>query len=141
VVTMVTATADVEQVMFGAEGLASGGRAGLLVVDMSTIAPVATREFAARLAERGIDMVDAPVSGGPDGARQGTLTIMAGGRPEAFARALPLLECFGSTILHMGPSGAGQATKACHQLLLLVTAEGVAEALTLAQRSGVDPAL
>lgn len=141
VFTMVTATADVEHVLFGEDGVAASARAGLLVVDMSTIAPAAARTFATRLAASGTDMVDAPVSGGPEGARDGTLTIMAGGTPDAFSRALPFFECFGSTILHMGPSGAGQATKACHQLLLLITAEGVAEALTLAARSGVDPVL
>lgn len=141
VFTMVTATPDVEQVLFGSGGIASGGRSGLLVIDMSTIAPVATRDFAVRLAMGGIDMLDAPVSGGPEGARQGTLSVMVGGRPDVFERARPLFECFGSTILHMGTHGAGEATKACHQLLLLITAEGVAEALTLARRSGVDPAL
>jgi len=139
VFTMVTATSDVEEVIFGPGGIASGARPGLLVVDMSTIAPGATRDFAGRLARNGIDMLDAPVSGGPDGARNGTLTIMAGGSADAFNRARPLFECFAKTILHMGESGAGQTTKACHQLLLLVTAEGVAEALTLASRNGLDP--
>jgi 2-hydroxy-3-oxopropionate reductase len=141
VFTMVTATADVEEVLFAHTGIAAGGRRGLTVVDMSTIAPAAAREFAARLAERGIALVDAPVSGGPEGARNGTLTIMAGGSPESFDRVRPLFECFGATILHLGAAGAGQTTKACHQLLLLITAEGAAEALTLARRSGVDPVM
>ena len=141
VFTMVTATADVEEVLFAPAGVASGGRPGLMVVDLSTIAPATARDCASRLAGQGIEMVDAPVSGGPDGARNGTLTIMAGGSREAFGRARPLFECFATTILHMGGSGAGQTTKACHQLLLLITAEGVAEALTLASRNGVDPAL
>lgn len=139
--TMVTATADVEQVLFGEQGIASGANTGLLVIDMSTIAPLAAREFAASLAAQGVDMVDAPVSGGPDGAKNGALTVMAGGTADAFGRARPLFECFGTTIVHVGASGAGQVTKACHQLLLLITAEGTAEALTLAQRNGVDPAL
>jgi 3-hydroxyisobutyrate dehydrogenase-like beta-hydroxyacid dehydrogenase len=137
--TMVTATSDVEQVLFGSAGVSAGGRDGLLVVDMSTIDPSAARAFPNRLAAKGIDVLDAPVSGGPEGAEQGTLTVMCGGPADLFERARPLFECFGSTILHMGPHGTGQSTKACHQLLLLVTAEGVAEALTLARRSGVDP--
>ena len=141
VFTMVTATADVEEVLFAPTGVAAGGRPGLMVIDMSTIAPAAAREFASRLAKKEIELIDAPVSGGPDGARNGTLTIMAGGSLEAFTRARPLFECFGTTILHMGGSGAGQTTKACHQLLLLITAEGAAEALTLASRNGVDPVL
>jgi 2-hydroxy-3-oxopropionate reductase len=141
VFTMVTATHDVEQVLFGPHGILEGAHSGLLVVDMTTIAPRAAMNFAPTLAAAGVDLLDAPVSGGPEGARNGTLSVMVGGTPEAFARAKPLLECFGKTILHMGASGAGQATKACHQLLLLITAEGVAEALLLAQRSGVDPAL
>ena len=138
VFTMVTATPDVEEVLFGPAGIAAGGRPGLLVIDMSTIAPAATRDFAARLASKGIDMIDAPVSGGPDGARNGTLTIMAGGSADAVTRARPLFECFAKTSVHMGDCGAGQTTKACHQLLLLITAEGAAEALTLASRSGLD---
>jgi 2-hydroxy-3-oxopropionate reductase len=139
VFTMVTATSDVEEVLFGPAGIAAGGRPGLLVIDMSTIAPAATRDFAARLARKGIDMIDAPVSGGPDGARNGTLTIMAGGSVDAFNRARPIFACFGKAIFHLGECGAGQTTKACHQLLLLITAEGAAEALTLARRNGVDP--
>jgi 2-hydroxy-3-oxopropionate reductase len=141
VFTMVTATSDVEQVLFGPGAFGEAARRGLLVVDMTTIAPRAAREFAQRLAAQHVDMVDAPVSGGPDGAKNGALTIMAGGTREAFAKAQPLFECFGKTIVHVGASGAGQVTKACHQLLLLVTAEGVAEALTLAVRNGVDAAI
>jgi len=139
VFTMVTATTDVEQVLFAGEGIASGARSGVLVVDMSTIAPDAAREFAARLDRGQVSMLDAPVSGGPDGAKQGTLTVMAGGPAEAFQRARPHLECFASNLFHLGPNGAGQVTKACHQLLLLITAEGAAEALALAARGGVDP--
>jgi len=137
--TMVTATADVEQLLFGDDGVAAGGGEGLLVVDMSTIDPAAARAFPARLAPRGIGLLDAPVSGGPDGAARAALTIMCGGPADLVARARPILALFGGHIFHLGPHGAGQATKACHQLLLLITAEGAAEALTLAARSGVDP--
>lgn len=139
VFTMVTGTADVEAVIFGPEGLAGGLTQGALAIDMSTVSPTATRAWAERLQRVGIDFVDAPVSGGPEGAKQGTLTIMAGGSAEAFERARPLFECFGATVLHMGPSGAGQTTKACAQLALLINAEGAAEALTLAAQAGVDP--
>lgn len=136
--TMVTGTGDVEQVVLGEGGVLHGARPGTLVIDMSTIAPGATRAMAARLASRGIDMLDAPVSGGAEGARQATLTIMVGGKPEVFEKAKPLFECLGRTILYMGDHGSGHATKACHQLSLLVTAQGVAEALTLARRAGLD---
>lgn len=139
VCTMVTGTADVEQVLFGPDGVAAGLRPGGLVIDLSTIDPEATREFATRLASRGIAMLDAPVSGGPEGARQGTLTIMAGGPAETLEAARPVLEAFSARIFHMGGAGAGQVTKACHQLLLLITAEGVAESLALASKAGVDP--
>lgn len=139
VFTMVTDTADVEAVLFGDEGIAAGMADGGLVVDLSTIAPSAPARLAARLAGRGIGFLDAPVSGGPEGARNGALTIMAGGAADALARATPALSTFSARILHMGPSGAGQATKACHQLLLLITADGVAEALALAAKAGVNP--
>jgi 2-hydroxy-3-oxopropionate reductase len=139
VFTMVTATADVEQVLFGADGVAAGLRSGSLLIDMSTIAPQATRAFAERLAAQGVQMLDAPVSGGPEGARLATLTVMVGGVEAALVRARPLLSAFATQVFYMGPSGAGQVTKACHQLLLLITAEGVAESLALATKAGVDP--
>lgn len=139
VFTMVTGTSDVEQVVFGPDGVAAGLRAGGLLIDMSTIAPGGTRDFAARLAAQGADWLDAPVSGGPEGARKGTLSIMVGGTTQALERARPILAAFSTAVFHLGPSGAGQVTKACHQLLLLVTAEGVAESLSLAARAGVDP--
>lgn len=140
VFTMVTATADVEQVLFGEGGVAEGLRPGSLVVDLSTIDPEGARGLARRLAERGVAFVDAPVSGGPDGAKQGTLTVMAGGDAAALARVRPVLDAFSARVFHMGASGAGQVTKACHQLLLLITTEGVAESLSLAAKAGVDPA-
>lgn len=140
VFTMVTTSADVEAVVLGEAGVAQGAARGSVLVDMETISPVVAREIAARLLERGIDMLDAPVSGGPAGAEQATLSIMAGGRRESFERVRPLFECLGKTIVHMGEVGAGQTTKACNQLALLVTAQGAAEALTLARASGLDPA-
>jgi 2-hydroxy-3-oxopropionate reductase len=139
VFTMVTATSDVEQVVFGPDGVAAGLRPGGLLIDMSTIAPEATRGFSRRLEAQGVDLLDAPVSGGPEGASKGTLSIMAGGTGQALARARPILAAFSTSVFHMGPSGAGQVTKACHQLLLLITAEGVAESLSLAAKAGVDP--
>ena len=141
VITMVTGTADVEAVLLGAEGVGviHGARRGTVVIDMSTIDPGATRTMAAALAGRGIDMLDAPVSGGPHGARDGSLSIMVGGDADVLARVRPVLDCLGAAVRHMGGHGAGQTTKACNQLLLLVTAQGVAEALVLARRAGLDP--
>ena len=138
VFTMLTGTADVEQVLLGDDGVVHGARPGTVVVDTSTIDPTATRVIAVRLGERGVDMLDAPVSGGPHGARDATLSIRVGGKSDALDRARPLFDCIGTKVLHMGDHGAGQATKACHQLLLLVTAQGVAEALTLARSAGLD---
>jgi len=140
VFTIVTASSDFEQVVLGADGLIHGAKPGSVVVDMETIAPAVARAVAAALAAKGIDMLDAPVSGGPMGAEQGTLSIMVGGKAAVFERVQPLFACMGKTITRVGDSGAGQVTKACNQLALLVTAQGVAEALHLAARLGVDPA-
>ncbi len=140
VITMVGATADVEEVVLGDEGVLSSAKPGTIVIDMTTIAPAATRRIAESLAQRGIEMLDAPVSGGPAGAESATLTIMVGGDAHVLEQARPVLQCFGTRILHLGPHGAGQMTKACNQLALLVAAEGVAEALALAAGSGLDPA-
>ena len=140
VFTVVTHSADVEQVVLGESGIIHGAHAGSMVVDMETISPTVARNIAQALAAKGIDMLDAPVSGGPMGAEQATLSIMVGGKPAVFERARPLFECLGKTIVHMGDHGAGQITKACNQLALLVTAQGSAEALSLAARCGVDPA-
>ena len=139
VFTVVTTAADSEQVTLGPQGIIEGARPGTVVVDMATISPLATRRIADALEARGIDHLDAPVSGGPMGARDATLLIMAGGKPEVFERVQPLFACLGKTILHMGGHGAGQATKACNQLALTVTAQGVAEALTLARQCGLEP--
>lgn len=140
VFTMVTTSADSEEVTLGARGIAEGARAGLVVVDMATISPLVTRRIAQALEARGAEHLDAPVSGGPQGAQAATLSIMAGGKQQVFERIKPLFECLGKTILHMGEHGAGQVTKACNQLLLTVTAQGTAEALALARRCGLDPA-
>ncbi len=111
---------------------------GSVVVDMSTISPVATRSMAARLAEKGVEMLDAPVSGGDVGAINGTLSIMVGGKPEMFGRVKPLFDCMGKNIVHIGANGAGQVAKACNQIVAAVTLESVSEALTLARKHGVD---
>lgn len=140
VFVMVSDTPDVEQVIFGPRGIIDGARPGTVVVDMSTISPVATRDMAKRLAEKGIEMLDAPVSGGEVGAINGTLSIMVGGKPEVFARVQPLFECMGKNIVHIGANGAGQVAKACNQIVGAVTLEAVSEGLTLARRNGVDPA-
>ena len=139
VFTIVTASSDFEAVTLGADGLIHGARRGSVVVDMETISPAVARSVAKALEAQGIDMLDAPVSGGPMGAEQASLSIMVGGKPAVFERVKPLFACMGKTITRVGDSGAGQVTKACNQLALLVTAQGVAEALNLAQRLGVDP--
>lgn len=139
-VIMVADTPDVRQVVLGADGVIEGARRGGVVVDMSTISPVATREIAEALAARGIEMLDAPVSGGEKGAIDATLSIMVGGKPEIFERVLPAFQRMGKNIVHIGAHGAGQVTKACNQLVLSLTILGVAEAIHLARKAGVDPA-
>ncbi len=138
-ITMLPDTSDVELVLTGGGGVLDGVSAGALVIDMSSIDPAPTRSMAEALAKRDAAMVDAPVSGGERGAIDGTLSIMIGGEPDAVARAMPIFEVLGKTIVHVGPSGAGQVTKACNQLVVAATIEAVAEALLLAERSGVDP--
>ena len=138
VVVCVSDTPDVEAVLFGDNGLADGLAEGSLIIDCSTIAPDATREFAERLAEVGIGLVDAPVSGGSEGAIKGTLTIMVGGTDADVERARPVLEAMGSSITHMGPVGAGQTTKAVNQVILSGVYLGVAEGMVLAMKSGLD---
>ncbi len=132
---------DVEAVLFDeSDGAARGLADGALVIDCSTISPEATRRFAQRLAERGIGFVDAPVSGGSEGAEQATLAIMCGGSEDDLARARPVLECIGKAITHVGPVGAGQVAKAVNQVVIAGTYLSVAEGLVLAAKSGVDPA-
>ena len=135
----VSDTPDVEAVLFGPDGVADGLAAGGLVIDCSTISPAATREFAARLAARGIGFVDAPVSGGSEGAKQATLTIFVGGEPDDAARAMPVLEAMGRTITHFGPAGSGQAVKAVNQVVIAGAYLGVAEGIVLALKAGLDP--
>jgi 3-hydroxyisobutyrate dehydrogenase len=139
VVICVRDTPDVEEILFGPSGVAIGAPRDLLVIDCSTISPAATRSFASRLAEGGVHFVDAPVSGGSEGAQQGTLSIMVGGDPADVERARPILEAMGKTITHMGPVGAGQATKAVNQVILAGAYLGVAEGIVLAIKSGLDP--
>ena len=140
VITMVADTPDVEQVIFGDNGIALGAKSGAVVIDMSTISPVATKSMAKRLAAKGVDMIDAPVSGGEVGAVNATLTIMCGGKQAVFDKVKPILACMGKTITLVGDSGAGQVAKACNQIVVGVSIEAVSEALTLARSMGVDPA-
>ncbi|HEX3265404.1 MAG TPA: NAD(P)-dependent oxidoreductase [Candidatus Limnocylindrales bacterium] len=138
VITMVSDTPDVEAVLFGPGGVAEGAATGTLLVDMSTISPSATRDFAARLARQGVAMLDAPVSGGSEGAKKGTLSIFVGGEASDLERARPVLESLGTTITHVGPIGAGQAVKAVNQVILAGTYLGVAEGIVLALKAGLD---
>ncbi|MBI5864663.1 MAG: NAD(P)-dependent oxidoreductase [Planctomycetes bacterium] len=136
----VTDTPDVEAVLFGPNGAADGLPRGGVAVDFSTIRPDGARSIAQRLAERGVDFLDAPVTGGQVGAQNATLTIMVGGDAAAFQRVRPIFERVGKTIAHVGPSGAGQSLKACNQILCAVNMIGVCEALLLANSAGLDPA-
>ncbi|HAG76362.1 MAG TPA: 2-hydroxy-3-oxopropionate reductase [Thauera sp.] len=137
-ISMVADAPDVEQVTLGPACVAEAAGAGHIHIDMSTIAPAAAQSIAARLAARGVTALDAPVSGGEVGAIAGSLTIMAGGDADAFARVLPLLEAMGRSITRIGDAGAGQVAKACNQILTGVGVAAVAEALNFATRSGVD---
>lgn len=140
VISMVADAPDVEQVALGPNGVADGAQAGLILVDMSTIAPAAAQSIAGRMAERGVTMLDAPVSGGEVGAIDGTLTIMVGGDEVDFRKVKPLFEAMGKTVSLIGTTGAGQVAKACNQILTGVGVAAVAEALNFAQKSGVDAA-
>ena len=137
---MVADTPDVEQVILGSGGCAEGAARGAVIVDMSTISPSVTRRIAERLAAQGVEMLDAPVSGGEVGAINGTLSIMVGGGPEAFEQVRPLFDLMGKNIVHVGANGAGQVAKSCNQIVAAVTIEAVAEALLLAEANGVDAA-
>jgi 2-hydroxy-3-oxopropionate reductase len=139
VFTMVSDTLDVEEVITGEQGVGSGAKLGSVVVDMSTISPAATRKIAAELLASGVHMLDAPVSGGEQGAIDGNLSIMVGGKPEVFARVRPLFECMGKNTVHVGDHGAGQVAKACNQVLVVQTIAAVAEALLLAKASDANP--
>jgi 2-hydroxy-3-oxopropionate reductase len=140
VFTMVTAGSDVESVALGSEGLVHGAPPGLIHVDMSTISPAIARDVARRLSERGIAMLDAPVSGGVAGAMTASLTFFVGGEKPTFERVRPLLECMGKTIFHMGPLGTGQVTKLANQICQLACLQGAAEALLFAREQGAEAA-
>lgn len=138
VISVVTASADVEHLALGSDGLIDGLAAGAIHVDMSTIAPETARKVAARYAEKGIGWLDAPVSGGEVGARDATLAIMAGGDAAVLERVRPLFACLGKTVVHIGPAGAGQVAKACNQMIMVNAIQACAEAMRLAGAHGVD---
>jgi len=140
IITMLPDSPQVSEVVGGEHGILSTAREGTLVIDMSTISPVVTADLARAAAAKGVGMVDAPVSGGDVGAKEGTLSIMAGGSEEDFARAKPLFEVLGKTIVHVGAVGAGQVVKACNQIVVALSIEAMAEALVLGSKAGVDPA-
>ena len=140
VFTMVTAGSDVESVALGPDGIVHGASPGLIHVDMSTISPAIVRDVARRLGERGIAMLDAPVSGGVVAAKTASLTFFVGGEKTIFERARPLLECMGKTIFHMGALGTGQVAKLANQIAQLACLQGAAEALLFAREQGADAA-
>ena len=142
-ISCVTASADVEGVLVGGDGLPPGAivgvQAGSVVIDMSTISPAVTRDIAALLAEKDVQLLDAPISGGEQGAIDGTLSIMVGGDADALERVRPILDAMGGKITHCGPSGSGQTVKLCNQIAVSVNNFAMAEALVFCQASGVDP--
>ncbi len=138
IVVCVSDTPDVKAVILGDDGVFAGTAPGALVIDCSTISPQATREMAVALAERGVAMLDAPISGGSEGAAKGTLSIMVGGDAEQFARALPVFQAMGKTITHVGGHGAGQTVKLVNQVLVVGNCLAMCEALMFAQAGGVD---
>lgn len=138
IVICVSDTPDVEEVILGDQGVLAGAKAGSLVIDCSTISPTVTRNLAARLAEQGVAMLDAPISGGSEGAAQGTLSIMVGGEAKDFERARPILEAMGKKITHVGPCGAGQTVKLVNQILVVGNALAMCEALLFAQAGDID---
>lgn len=139
IITMLPDSPDVEAVVAGEGGVLGGIRDGALLVDMSTISPVVTKELAEKAREKGASMLDAPVSGGDVGAIEGALSIMVGGSEEDFERARPLFDVMGKVATHVGPIGAGQVVKACNQIVVALTIEAVSEALVLGSRGGVKP--
>jgi 2-hydroxy-3-oxopropionate reductase len=139
IITMLPDSPQVEEVVAGEGGVLEGLGEGCLVVDMSTISPVVTRELAERVEQRGASMLDAPVSGGDVGAQQGALSIMVGGSEEDFERTRPLFDVMGKAATHVGPVGAGQVVKACNQIVVALTIEAVSEALVLGSKAGVKP--
>ncbi len=140
VITMLPDSPDVEQVVMGPQGILEGVRPGMLFVDMSTVAPSTALRIYEAMHNRQVQALDAPVSGGEIGAKEGTLSIMVGGDEQAFGRALPIFETLGKNIVLVGGPGAGQVAKACNQVIVALTIQAVAEALTLARKCKVDPA-
>lgn len=140
VILMLPDTPDVEAVLFGPDGVAAGLSAGKLVIDMSSISPVATKDFAKRIEALGCDYLDAPVSGGEVGAKNAALTIMVGGKQSVFEQALPLFQTMGKNITLVGGNGDGQTAKVANQIIVGLNIEAVAEALLFAQKAGADPA-
>lgn len=138
VFTVITSSADVEAVALGVDGLIAGMAPGTVLVDCSTIAPDVARRIADELGRKGIAMLDAPVSGGAQGAIDATLAIMAGGEAAVLERVRPLLDCLGKRIVHVGPNGAGQVAKACNQMIMVAAIQAAAEAMHLARAAGVD---
>jgi len=139
VITMLPDSPDVEAVVFDAQGVLMGLRPGALYIDMSTVSPMLAERITAAGAAQGAAVLDAPVSGGQVGAEKATLSIMVGGSADAYQRALPIFQALGKNIVHCGGPGAGQIVKACNQILVALTIQGVAEALTLGMKAGVDP--
>ncbi len=141
IIVMVPDTPDVEGVLFGHHGVAEGLAKGKLVIDMSSISPIATKDYAARINALGCEYLDAPVSGGEVGAKNAALTIMVGGPDSAFERALPLFQAMGKNITHVGTeNSAGQTCKVCNQIIVALNIQAVSEALTFARKAGADPA-
>jgi len=140
VITSLPDSPDVETVVLGPQGVSEGASAGMIYVDNSTIKPETARSIAHALAKKSVSALDAPVSGGDVGAKDGTLAIMVGGPKEVFVRALPIFEAMGKTITHVGESGAGQVAKACNQVMVAAQMVAMGELLMLAQRAGVSPA-
>ena len=138
VITMLPDSPEVEEVVLGDEGVVEGIQEGATFVDMSTIAPSTARKVYAALQEKGVEALDAPVSGGESGAKSGSVSIMVGGSDQAFQKALPLFEVMGKSAVLIGDAGAGQMTKACNQIIVGITIQAVGEAFTLAQKAGVD---
>lgn len=139
VILMLPDTPDVENMLFGKDGIIDALKPGTLVIDMSSISPVATKEFAEKVEAKGCDYLDAPVSGGEVGAKNAALTIMVGGSEEAFQRALPLFEAMGKNINRVGAVGDGQTAKVANQIIVGLTIQAVAEALLFAKKAGADP--
>jgi 2-hydroxy-3-oxopropionate reductase len=141
VITMLPNSPEVRQVVLGADGILEGARAGLIVADMSSIAPLASREVAAALAEKGVEMLDAPVSGGQPKAIDGTLSVMVGGKQDVFDRCLPVFKAMAASVVRVGDIGAGNVAKLANQVVVAINIAAVSEALVLAAKAGVEPEL